>query len=314
MNGNLLFVDPATNVNINTPNLGLAYAATHYNVPVIDQHVLPYLRDRFLKAKTDVLCVSVKSFTAAEAKRVENLYKKKYPSSEVKSLTGFVDVQCCYPYIRWENSLDFNEPFSDKYPFPDYSLFDSFNYLQTNWQTGFWAYPVMTSQGCPYQCSFCASRNRKWLSRSAANCYEELKQAKVKYGIKYFEVLDDAFNVDRKRVLEFCALIKPLGLKWACTNGIRADKFDDETARAMKEAGCYHTGFGAESTDPGVLKQINKGESFEDIARAIDTAQKYFKMVSAFLIIGSSGSAHRGLRRGSPVEFGHPAEKRLRLP
>jgi hypothetical protein len=316
----MLLVDPKTDVNANIPNLGLAYAATHNNAKVIDQHILPYPSDRFLRVKADVVGISVKSFTANEAKRIEKLYKAKYPAAEIKSVTGFVDIQCCYPYQKWENSIDFAEPFSDKYPFPDYSLFDSFNYLKTNWQTGFWAYPIMTSQGCPYQCSFCASRNRKWLARGVANCYEELKQAKDKYGIKYFEVLDDAFNVDKKRVLEFCSLIAPLGLKWACTNGIRADKFDEETARAMKEAGCYHTGFGAESADAEVLKRINKGESFEDINKAIDTAKKYFNKVSAFFIIGLPGSTYEkdkatlawAVKKGIRAHFSYyvPADSR----
>lgn len=286
-----LFVDPQTDVNANIPNLGLAYAATYYNARVIDQHILPYPRDRFLKVKADELGISVKPFTEVESKRISIMYRCRYPAVAVSSITGFIDVQCCYPYVKWGNSLDFAEPFSDKYPFPDYTLFDSFNYLKTNWQTGFWAYPIMTSQGCPYQCLFCAARNRKWLSRSAANCVEELKQAKEKYGIKYFEVIDDAFNIDKARVIEFCGLVKPLGLKWACTNGIRADKFDEETAKAMKESGCYHVGFGAETTDPELLKAINKGETFQDIERAVDAAARHIEKVSAFFIIGLPGSS-----------------------
>ena len=288
----MLFVDPATDVNVNIPNLGLAYAATHYKAKVIDQHILPYPRNRFLKQKAGLLGISVKSFTTLEARKIESLYKAKYPAAKISSITGFVDVQCCYPYVRWQDSLDFAQPFSDAYPFPDYELFDSFNYLKTNWQTGFWAYPIMTSQGCPYQCSFCASRNRKWLSRSALNCFEELQKAKQNYGIKYFEVLDDAFNIDKKRVLDFCALIKPLGLKWACTNGIRADRFDEELAVAMGAAGCYHVGFGAETADAEILRKINKGESFEDVSRAIAIAQQHLGMVSAFFIIGLPGSTY----------------------
>ena len=289
---NMLLVDPRTDVNANIPNLGLAYAATYHKAKVIDQHILPYPKDRFLKVEADVMGISVKSFTEKEAERARKLYNSRFPRAAVSSVTGFVDVQCCYPYVRWNDSLDFSEPFSDKYPFPDYELFDSFNYLKTNWQTGFWAYPIMTSQGCPYQCSFCASRNRKWLARSAANCYEELKRAKAKYGIKYFEVLDDAFNIEKKRVIEFCGLIKQLNLKWACTNGIRADRFDAELAKAMKEAGCCHVGFGAETIDPEILKNINKGESFNDISNAIDIAKKYFDMVSAFFIIGLPGATY----------------------
>jgi len=292
INDKLLFIDPSSDVNVNTPNLGLAYSATYHKARVIDQHVLPYPKDRFLKYKAETVGISVKSFSAGEAQRVKEVYAKKFPQAKIMSVSGFIDVQCCYPYLKWEQDLSFNEPFSDKFEFPAYELFDSFNYMRANWQTGFWAYPIMTSHGCPYQCAFCASRNRKWLARSAANCFEELKQAKEKYGIKYFEVIDDAFNIDKKRVLEFCGLVKSLNLKWACTNGIRADRFDEETARAMSGAGCYHVGFGAETTDPEILKDISKGETFEDISKAVDTAKKYIDMVSAFFIIGLPGSTY----------------------
>ncbi len=130
-NVKLLLLDPKTDVNSNIPNIGLAYAATYHKARVIDQHILPYPRDRFLKVEADVLGISVKSFTEREAERARRIYSSKFPKAAVRSVTGFVDVQCCYPYIKWEDSLDFSEPFSDSYPFPDYELFDSYNYLKT---------------------------------------------------------------------------------------------------------------------------------------------------------------------------------------
>lgn len=288
----MFFIDPKTDVNANVPNLGLAYAATHHKVKVVDQHVLPYPADRFLGIKAETVGVSIKSFTAAEAERIKRVYSKKYPGSKVVSLTGFLDVQCCYPYVAWDGGIEHAEPFSDNYPFPEYELFDSFRYLRANWETGFWAYPVMTSQGCPYSCLFCASRNRKWMARSAQNCADELKNAKEKYGIKSFDVIDDAFNIDRKRVIEFCELIRPLGLRWACTNGIRADRFDEDTARAMKAAGCYHVGFGVESSDPGILEAIKKGETIGQIEDAVVSAKRHIPMVSGFFVIGLPGSTY----------------------
>lgn len=288
----MLFVDPASEVNVNVPNLGLAYAATHFGVPVVDQHILSHPKNRFLKQKAEVLGISVRSFDHREAQRIARLYKEKFPRAKVKSISGFLDVQCCYPYLKLEENIAFDKPFSDDYPFPKYELFDSFNYLQTNWETGFWSYPIMTSQGCPYQCIFCASRNRKWLARSAQNCFEELKQTKEKYRIKSFEILDDAFNIDKNRVLKFCELVKPLKLKWACTNGIRADRFDKEMAKAMSESGCQQVGFGIESSDPEVVKKIKKGETIEQIKEAISVAKKYFPLVGGFFILGLPGSTY----------------------
>ena len=289
----LLFVDPPTETNVNVPNIGLAYAATYYDAPVIDQHILPYPKRRYLKYRTRTLGISVKSLTYPQAREVREAYKRKYPDSEVKSITGFLDVQCCYPYMGFEQTIHHDQVFSDSYPFPRYELFDSFSYLRANWQTGFWGYPLMTSQGCPYACIYCASRLRKWRSRSAENCFEELKLAKLTYGIQSFEIFDDAFNIDKERVLKFCELIRPLHLRWKCANGLRADLFDEEMARAMANSGCHHVGFGIETIDPALLKKIKKGETSKQIDRAIEIAKRYFQNVYGFVIIGLPGSDYQ---------------------
>ena len=115
----MLFVNPESKVNPDVPNLALAYAATHYNVKVIDQNTMPFPEDRFLEIETDILGISVRSVTYTESKRIASEYKKKYPGAEIKSISGFLDVQCCYPFVQLDKRLEYNEPFSDKYPFPN---------------------------------------------------------------------------------------------------------------------------------------------------------------------------------------------------
>jgi radical SAM superfamily enzyme YgiQ (UPF0313 family) len=239
------------------------------------------------------LFISVRSFTLKEAERISQVYKNKYPSSKVSSVKGIIDIFCCYPFINLKNHLEVKNKFSDSLPFPKYELFDSFKILQNNWSNGKWLYPIMTSLGCPYQCTYCQSHNRKWNSRSAKNCYEELKQAKQKYGIKGFTPIDDCFNLSKERVLEFCKLIKPLKLKWICTNGLRADRFDEDIAQAMSQAGCVHVGFGVECLDDPILKNIKKGVNVNQIKKAIKIAKKYFKNVHGFFILGLPGSSYQ---------------------
>lgn len=286
-----LYVDPASEVNINIPNLGLLYAATFDNVPVADQHILPFPKDRFLRLEADVLGLSIRSFTRQESDRIARAYRNRYPRARVKSVSGFVDVQCCYPFEKREEGIHHSVPFGDNLPFPRFELLDSFNYLQANWESGFWGYPLMSSQGCPYGCVFCASRRRKWMARSPEHCCEELRRARDHYGIRRFEIIDDAFNIDRGRVLDFCEKVAPLNLLWSCPNGIRADRFDEEQARAMRRAGCTHVGFGVESIDPAVLKGIRKGERYEEMERAVDIAVRHFPDVHGFFICGLPGSS-----------------------
>jgi radical SAM superfamily enzyme YgiQ (UPF0313 family) len=288
----MLFVNPQAKVNRDIPNIGLAYAATYFKARVIDQNTLAFPKGRFLKNETDILGISVQSRAYSEAVRIAQAYKSRYPGAKVMSVSGFLDIQCCYPYLDFAEKISYDQPFSDSYPFPDYELFDSFALFRKNWQAGAWNYAIMTSQGCPYQCIYCWSRQRKWRGRSAKNCFQELVLAKERWGIKSFAVLDDCFNIDKDRVIEFAKLIKPLGLNWICANGLRADRFDEDMAKAMAESGCRYVSFGIESIVPEILQAIQKGESAEQIESAVDIARAYFSGVNGFFIIGLPKSSY----------------------
>ena len=286
----MLFVNPDAKVNRTIPNIGLAYAASIFNTCVIDLNTLPEPRDRYLNEEADTLGISIQSRTMGEAKNISEAYGAKYPQSKIKSVSGIIDIQCCYPYLRLGETLQIDTPFGDGLPFPNYELFDSFPIFQKNWQDGIWKYAIMTSLGCPYSCVYCMARNRGWVPRSAKNAAEELAWAKEKWKIKSFKILDDCFNLKEDRVIEFCKLVKPLGLTWNCANGIRADRLTDASAKAMAESGCKQVGFGIESTDPEILRGIKKGESIGQIEEGIKIAKKYFKEVNGFFIIGLPGS------------------------
>ncbi len=294
----MIFVNPDARLYRNVPPLALAYVATSMGVRVIDQNTKPEPKNRILKEETDVLGFFVRSVSFSESKRIAKTYKKKYPKAKIKSIYTPIDVQCCYPTIQFKEQIKFIKPFGDGYPFPDFSLFDSLDVLTNNWQKDIWPYGILTSVGCPFQCIYCAARDRGWKARSPENCVKELKQAKRKYKIVSFEVLDDAFNVNKKRVIEFSKLVKPLKLRWVCANGLRADLFDEEQAKAMVQSGCDSVAFGIESVDNKVLKKVKKGETIEQIEKALDIAKKYFRSVHGFFILGLPGSSYQTDLRG----------------
>jgi radical SAM superfamily enzyme YgiQ (UPF0313 family) len=317
----MIFVNPYARVNFSLPNFNLVYAATHFNTRIIDLNTKPHPRQRFLNQKTDVIGISIQSRTYSEAMRISEEYKKKYPTAKIASVNTDIDIQCCYPFLKLKENVEFKPLFSDAYPFPRYDLLDSFTIFSKNWSSGKWDYPILTSVGCPFQCVYCAARNRKWRARSAKNCYEELKQAKEKFGIKKFEIVDDVFNLNKQRVLDFCKFVKKLNLKWSCVNGLRADLFDEEMAEAMSDSGCNIVGFGIESRDKDVLRGIQKGESIEQVEKAVDISKKYFKIVNGFFIIGLPGSTYekdlqslkwaRSKRINAHFSYYVPAEKQI---
>jgi len=86
--------------------------------------------------------------------------------------------------------------------------------------------------------------------------------------------------------------MRKLDLRWGCSNGLRADAFDEEMAEALASSGCVHVNFGIESTDPKVLQKVEKGETIDRIEKAVRVAKRYFKSVGGFFIIGLPGSSY----------------------
>jgi len=265
----MILINPFAGTNKEMPNLQLAYIGTISNSKIIDLNTEQKLANRFLNQKTDVLGISIQSRTYGESIRISNLYKKKYPKTKIVSISGVIDIECCYPFLKLKEDLNFPHPFDDNLPFPKYELFDSFDMFKKHWQMGDWPYTIMTSQGCPYQCIYCSARNRPWKSRSIENCYQELKQAKEKYNIKSFQILDDCFNLEPRRVIDFCHKVKDLKLKWNCSNGLRINSFDEELAQALAESGCKEVSFGIESLSSDILINIKKGINPAMIKNAI---------------------------------------------
>jgi radical SAM superfamily enzyme YgiQ (UPF0313 family) len=287
-------IDPETNANTNVPNIGLAYISAALirlgvSHKIVDQDIKPFPKDRFKKVKADKYGISVKFNVLHEAERITELLGKErvlWGGPYVRN----VDVEVEFIRGYWDQILLETNNLDDL-PFPDYDQFDSKEFIEDNFKTGYWFYPLMTSRGCPFQCIFCSS-DKKFNKRSAKNCLDEIEHAIKKYKIKAFQILDDNFIMDKSRALEFCEGVKKFNLKWMCPNGIRADMFDYEIGIAMKESGCFHISFGIESIDNKVLKEIKKGETFEQIEKAVILACKLGFSVNGFFILGLPGSSY----------------------
>jgi anaerobic magnesium-protoporphyrin IX monomethyl ester cyclase len=187
--------------------------------------------------------------------------------------------------------------------FPDWDLIDPRTYPHMPWGVATknaMVAPIITSRGCPYQCTFCASpklSQRRIRYRSADSVVNELLYLNTYFGVKEFNFQDDNFTANRNRAAEICESILSSGLKidWACENGIRADKVDKHLLALMKKAGCYKVNFGIESANNQILKNIKKMETIEDIEKGIDLATDAGIEVRASFILGLPGETKETL-------------------
>jgi len=182
----------------------------------------------------------------------------------------------------------------DSLPFPSWHLIPPSEYPPS--PQGFFlkkypVAPIITSRGCPYACTFCASNNfwrGRWRARSPENVISEIQMLIEQYGVKEFEILDDNFTLDRKRASKICdELIKSnFNVSWSCSNGIRADRLDRELIRKMRKAGCHQVSFGIESTSQKILNRIQKNITIGQIKRAIKISKEEGLTVGGFFIFG----------------------------
>lgn len=162
--------------------------------------------------------------------------------------------------------------------------------------------PIMTSRGCAYGCTFCASPNfyqRKIRYRSAENVIAEIKYLIDRFGIQEWQTLDDNLIFKRDFAVKLCNMLieEKIKLPWTCQNGLRADKLDLETAQLMHKAGCYMVAIGIESANPQILKNIRKGETIEQISDAIKIAHDVGMEVQGNFILGLPGETKETLEQ-----------------
>lgn len=188
-------------------------------------------------------------------------------------------------------------------PRPAYHLFnmDRYTNLQpaTDRIEGF-SFPIMTSRGCPYRCSYCSQiMERRWRMRSAEDVVDEWEWLVRDLGAAEIGVLDDSFNIQRKRVIEICELLIKRGLQhvpWIMINGIRANLVDAELLGAMRSAGCIRTAFGVESGNQAVLDSIiHKQLTLDQVRSAFAAAKSMGMETIGFFMVGMPGETEEAM-------------------
>ncbi|MFC1517950.1 B12-binding domain-containing radical SAM protein [Candidatus Margulisiibacteriota bacterium] len=154
-------------------------------------------------------------------------------------------------------------------------------------------FPMMTTRGCPYSCTFCAANNihgRATRSRTIKNILEEIKWLINDHQASAIHFLDDNFISSKQRFLSFYnAIIKEnINIAFEFANGIRLDSVDQEILGKMKAMGFNSVGFGLESIDKKTLKEIKKGLYLDrsEIKKLVETAKKQGLETWLFFMLG----------------------------
>ncbi len=180
-------------------------------------------------------------------------------------------------------------------PMPAYDLIDieAYGRYDRMSRTGGGTYmSLFSSRGCPYRCAYCHNIfGKAFRSRSAEKLFEEIRHLHDMYGIRDFEILDDVFNLDRKRLVDFCDLIIGSGMKvsFAFPNGLRGDILDEQQLIKLRQAGAVFIGFAVETGSPRLQELIKKNIRLDKIKRNIEIAHSLRIHPHGFFMIGFPG-------------------------
>jgi len=160
----------------------------------------------------------------------------------------------------------------DSLPFPDFSLLKRDQPEKGGRST----VPVLTSRGCPFDCSFCSVTGmfgKKYRFRSTENVLAELRQYDSRKNVIFF--YDDNFTANRKRTKELLEGMIREQFKFKWTTQVRADVAKDvELVRLMKRAGCHTLYIGFETVNPDSLEEMKKKQTVEEITQAVKVLRK----------------------------------------
>lgn len=152
---------------------------------------------------------------------------------------------------------------------------------------------ILTSRGCPYQCTFCSwpetLMGRKYRSRSAENIADEFEYIQNELPeVKEVFIEDDTFSVSKKRVRKFCEEIQRRKINAIWSVQIRAD-VDYNTLKIMKEAGCRLVDVGYESGNDEILRNVKKGVNTDQMRRFTKDTKKAGLLILGDFVCGLPG-------------------------
>jgi anaerobic magnesium-protoporphyrin IX monomethyl ester cyclase len=195
-------------------------------------------------------------------------------------------------YIKDLNDLPM--PAHDLIPIEAYGKFTRMS------RTGSGPYMCLfSSRGCPFHCIYCHNIfGKAFRCRSAENLFNEIKHLYDTYGIRDFEIMDDIFNLDRGRLIEFCDRIIGSGMKvtFAFPNGLRGDILDREQLVKLRQAGTIFIAFAIETGSPRLQRMLKKNIRLDTVKKNIEIARSLGILSHGFTMIGFPGETPEEMR------------------
>jgi len=153
--------------------------------------------------------------------------------------------------------------------------------------------PIMTSRGCPFKCTFCASHaahGRDMRYHSTQRVLDDIRLMVKKYGIDGVVIQDDHFMAGKHRPYSIVKQIGELGLGMYFQNALAIYALDLDFLKLLKSSGVDSLVLPIESGSNRVLKELMKKPLRLDIVpRVLRDCREAGIFTDCNIIIGMPG-------------------------
>ena len=165
--------------------------------------------------------------------------------------------------------------------------------------------PLLTASGCPFSCTYCASRllNKDFIRKTPDEVFNEIEELD-KLGIRDFAFYDDALlsDIDNhlKPILQK-VIQSNISVRFHAPNGIHVRFIDDELAMLMKASGFKTLKLSLETISPERQRltggKVRTGE-FENAVNLLKKAGFTKNELGVYLMYGLHGQSLNELKDG----------------
>lgn len=260
------------------------------------------MEDIDYKQKTDLVAITVETFTAKRAYEIANRYRKMGVKVVMGGMhpTLIPDESLLYSdavVIRdaesvWKTVLEdfvnnrLKRVYDGNFSIPQQGIFPSRNIFK-----GKGYLPISLTQfsrGCSNSCNFCATSvffKQKQYFRPVKDVVDEIKTQKLK--LLFF--VDDNIACDKDKAKELFMALIPLKIKWVSQGSIDMTQ-DLEFMSLMMRSGCLGNVIGFESINSEILEKINKrnniGWGFDQYKEQIKILRRFGHQTWAAFTLG----------------------------
>jgi radical SAM superfamily enzyme YgiQ (UPF0313 family) len=183
----------------------------------------------------------------------------------------------------------------DSYPYPALDLIRQLD-----------AVPILTSRGCPYRCSYCASNllNRGFRMRAPLRVVDEIEHWNRTRGVRNFAFYDDALlanSTDRAAPMLEEIIRRGLDVNFHCPNGLHLREITPRLAKLLFGAGFRTIRFGFETASASRQAATGGKVTTAELRQAVAYLQEagYGRAdIGVYLLCGLPGQEAREIEAG----------------